>query len=368
MPRGHENVEHGHHVQHLGHLRQVERLGQCVRHAARGQRRGHLAQGDAAPREHHHFAGPEAPGAPRIDQRGHRAGRLRRLGRPRLLLGLAPRLGQRVPPALGDTATRPLRPRQPGQPPHGAARPDLGGVVPERPERERAVVRVGRRRQRPEHRVDRIDDLLRAAPGVVAGQREPVQRTHDEVPRRREHARLGAAEAVDALLRIADEEQRQRPLPAGTPSGARVGLQPASQHLPLRRAGVLEFVDQQVAQPQIEPLLQPRGVRAVAEQLLRDPLEVVHVDQPAFALERGVLVQQHPRQQDERAVIDVGPLLRAHLLHLLQPPDDLVAQHAVAQLLARHSFIGEQGRPRQPECRSGVAGRCAAGRLGGGPG
>jgi hypothetical protein len=65
-----------------------------------------------------------------------------------------------------------------------------------------------------EHAVDRLDHRRRVAARVVAGEDAAAEPFAHEPCRRLEHTRLGAAEAVDALLRVADDEDARRSLSA----------------------------------------------------------------------------------------------------------------------------------------------------------
>jgi len=87
--------------------------------------------------------------------------------------------------------------------------------------------------RRLEDPVDRLDDARRAAPRVVAGEAMAAERIDDEIGRRLEDARLGAAEAVEALLRVADDEEARRLLPARTAAGAGVRREPGMERMPL---------------------------------------------------------------------------------------------------------------------------------------
>src|SRR6185369_10389438 len=64
-----------------------------------------------------------------------------------------------------------------------------------------------------EHAVDRLDHRRRVAARVIAGQDAAAEALAHERRRRLEHARLGAAEAIDALLRVADDEDTRGVLP-----------------------------------------------------------------------------------------------------------------------------------------------------------
>ena len=201
----------------------------------------------------------------------------------RTLLGLEARRRQAVAPvgAVLASARCAARGRRGGRgkaPTACRRRRDLGRV---RDESRRTP--LGHRRA--EDRVDRAD----APPGALRrvwshASTLPPSPSTDEARRRGEHARLGAPESVDALLRIADDEDARRLLAARATAGAGVGRQPGVQRVPLQRAGVLELVDQQMADARVEPLLHPAGELAVAQQRQRAALEIGHVGVAACAL------------------------------------------------------------------------------------
>ena len=141
-----------------------------------------------------------------------------------------------------------------------------------------------------EHAVDRLDHRRRIAARVIAGEDAAVEPFAHEPRGRFEHARLGAAESVDALLRVADDEDARRPLPARAAARAGIAREPAVQRMPLQRARVLELVDQQMGDARVEPLLDPARQLAVAQQDQRDALEIGHVGEalrPLVVGERG---------------------------------------------------------------------------------
>ena len=88
-----------------------------------------------------------------------------------------------------------------------------------------------------EQRVDEMQDAGLAA--EVARQRQPAGFGH-LLAEAEELGRRGAAEAVDRLLEVADEEQ---------PAGVEAVAADRADELDLERIGVLEFVDQE--QPQV---------------------------------------------------------------------------------------------------------------------
>ena len=144
---------------------------------------------------------------------------------------------------------------------------------------------------------------------MIAGQQHAVQAFTHEIARRREDAGLGAPEAVDALLRVADDEHRRRPLTTGAAARADVPRQPGMQRVPLQRAGVLELVDQQVTDLAVQPFLHPARQVRVAEQGERTAFQVVHVDDAALALEPVERVEQRQRQRAHLLVPQARPVL-----------------------------------------------------------
>ena len=108
-----------------------------------------------------------------------------------------------------------------------------------------------------EHAVDRVDHRRRVAARVIARQDAAAEAVAHEPRGRLEHARLGAAKALDALLRITDDEDARGASPARAAARAGTAREPAVQRMPLQRARVLELVDQQVREARVEPLLDP---------------------------------------------------------------------------------------------------------------
>ena len=202
-----------------------------------------------------------------------------------------------------------------------------------------------------EHRVDRLEQLGRVAAGVVARQHGAAERVDDEALRSLEHARLGAAKTVDALFRIADDEQPRRPLPAGATTGTGIGREPGVQRMPLQRAGVLKFVDQHVADARIEPFLNPAGERRVAQQRQPAALQVGHVGQAARAFVVGEPGEQHAREANHAQVFGV----RVELAQLggdrVEFVLDAHQRVDLAELLARRVLLGEQRAPHALEAR-----------------
>ncbi len=97
-----------------------------------------------------------------------------------------------------------------------------------------------------------------------------------------ELGRVGALEAVDRLLLVADDEDGALDV-----AGAGAGEELVGQrldHPPLRGAGVLGFVDQDVVEAAIEPPEHPGGRAGMFEQRAGAVDQVVEVEQAAVAL------------------------------------------------------------------------------------
>ena len=138
---------------------------------------------------------------------------------------------------------------------------------------------------------------------------------------------VGPAEPVDALLRVADDEEAPR----------RRALREAQDHLELERVGVLELVDQEVPDPALEV---PPHVRPVTHEVSRPQEQVEEVEaarpllgevvgggearRPAGEAGDQVVAGDRPRGLDPLAQRDeTGPAL---LQRGLVPPLRLVAE------------------------------------------
>ncbi|OIQ81377.1 hypothetical protein GALL_368610 [mine drainage metagenome] len=98
---------------------------------------------------------------------------------------------------------------------------------------------------------------------VVAAQPQSAQADVVDAPLRhaQEQADLGLAEAVDGLHRVADAEQR-------APVARHPALGQAPQQIDLRRAGILEFIHQQMLNPVVQPERQLGGrARSIFQRL-----------------------------------------------------------------------------------------------------
>ena len=283
------------------------------------------------------------------EQRLHGSGHERGLAFAQHFFGFGARGGQRVAPHGRCIASQRLRwPQHAADAEHARAGrrsdlgADLGGVGAEAAE---LAGRAGLR----EHAVQRRDHFGCVAPRVVAFEQRATQRLHHELARGLEHAWFGAAKAVDALLRVTDDEHARRPLAAGAAARAGIGAQPRMQRVPLQRAGVLKLVDQHVADARIEPLLHPAGERGVAQQREAAAFQVGHVGQAAGAFVGIELGQQHARQPHHAQVLG----MRAELLDLRGDLRKRVLRGGqafdLAELLARRVGGGEQCPPGRIE-------------------
>ena len=163
---------------------------------------------------------------------------------------------------------------------------------------------VARTEQRREHRVDGGDDAGDGA--EVAGEAERLR--GDEAPHLQEQLDVGAAEAVDGLLRVADEEEAARvdhePGPVGRGATGRVGEDrvvgrdagDAHGELGLDGIGVLELVEEQV-RPATPQLGDDHRVRA--EQVAGEHEQVVEVERARRPPGRGRLEGEVAQLDDQ---------------------------------------------------------------------
>ena len=160
-----------------------------------------------------------------------------------------------------------------------------------------------------EDSIDRADDAGRVPTRVIAGEDAALEAVADEARRGFEDARLGAAEAVDALLRIADDEDAGRRPAARAAARAGVAREPGVQGVPLQRARVLELVDEEMADARVEPLLNPARELVVAQDRQRAALEVGHVGIAARTLVVGEGDEQRADEPHHALVLEARILL-----------------------------------------------------------
>ena len=156
--------------------------------------------------------------------------------------------------------------------------------------------------------------------------------------------RLGAAEAVNALLGVAYQEH------AGRFARAGVARQPCVQCLPLQRVGVLKFVNQQMAHPCIQALLHPTAEHVVGQQGERGTLQIAHIQPAAIALELCVSSYQKASKARHALVVLVGFVLGlcGQILQcaVLRGTHGVYATELVAELARCAGFGQQSGRYR----------------------
>ncbi len=141
---------------------------------------------------------------------------------------------------------------------------------------------------------------------------------------------VGAAEPVDRLLGIADDEeaagQRLRLAPVGL---ARIVGGEEQEDLGLQRIGVLELVDEDALEAALEALAHPP---VVAHQVARDEQQIEKVERAVLRLHLAIALQRaRELLLQERREVGVG----GHA-ELVEPPAQVGdrAQH----LVARHAL------------------------------
>ena len=327
-------VEQGHHVLHLGRFAEVGLFRLHAGNVQRAQRLLHAGQAVALARQHHDFVRRHAHG----DARGHPLRGLGALAHAQGFFGLVARGGEAVAPGwrggvgvvagvigLGDG-------RQAQQ---LACMARFRGVVA-----KAAVLLQALRRLH--GGVHGGDDAARVAPRVVAGQQVATQAVAHKGLGGLEHLRLGAAEAVDALLGVAHDEHAGWALAAGAAAGAHVGGQPGVQRLPLQRVGVLELIDQQVAHTRVQALLHPAAQGGVRQHDQRRALDVVHVHPATCALELGKRGDQAARQARQALLVLPGFMLGACRTQWQQLGLGLLRGGELLQVLRQPVFLGNE--------------------------
>ena len=154
------------------------------------------------------------------------------------------------------------------------------------------------------HSVDSANHGLAAAPGMVTGQQLTFERVTHKSLRRDKHLRLGPAKAINALLGVPHDENTG----CGAPR-AGITTEPARQRLPLQRVGVLKFVNHQMPDARVQPLLHPARQHRVTQHHLCGAFHIVHVDPAALTLERSKLGQQQARQARHAPLVVPGFML-----------------------------------------------------------
>ena len=292
-------------VLHLGHLGELTLLDLLGGHTQSRQRLLHGAQQRALARQHHHVLRLDAPR--RVLQRcGDPTRRLRAFQHLAVFFGLVAWALQRVAPqgrCLRTCSTRVARVSDDGrQGQHLSRSLGFGGMRPKALE----LARILRRNKGAVHAVQHRRGV---APGVVAAQQRAAQFIVHKCDGGLEHLRLCAAEAVNALLGVAHDEDARR-IP-----GAAVGRQPTLERLPLQRTGVLEFIDQHMRHARVQLFLHPTAEHRIRHEMQRQLLQIVHVHPAALALERRIVLQQAPAQAGQALLVFPGVLLALRHAH-----------------------------------------------------
>jgi hypothetical protein len=197
--------------------------------------------------------------------------------------------------------------------------------------RERHVPRLARRRAlhaRREGRVHRLLDLRHGAEADAqvdqGGARRDELALHALVERH-----VGAAEAIDRLLRVADQEELPGDGPHPPPVGlARVVGGEQQQDLRLERVRVLELVDEDV---RVAPLQVLAHRRVVAHQVAGAEQQIEEVEAAGAALQRLVALDHRPELVAEaRREVGAGAVEEVveGLAQPLAPCEQLVLREA----------------------------------------
>ena len=274
---------------------------------------------------------------------GHclRQQRLRR-AQPALLQRQLPGLGRR---RLGGLDRRPQL-DQPGM--AGAERQVLDRRAVER----HAVLRLGAGEDgidRGQHRVGRAEgDVERdVAPALAQG----LDARGEMLAQAQEGLGIGALEAVDRLLGIADGEDG-----AALGAGALAGEELVGQrlhHLPLLGVGVLRLVDQDVVEPAIELEQHPGRHPRTLQQVAGAEHEIVVIEQRARRLVPLIGGEQRaaePHQRDRGGMERGGAPRRDHrheAIGLLRQRRSglglALSELPCHQMGAAGAFLGEEG-------------------------
>ena len=168
-------------------------------------------------------------------------------------------------------------------------------------------------------------------------------------PRRLVHHRdVGVAEPVDRLLAVADDEDRRRDRIGGRAEAFAPALHELAHQLPLRAAGVLEFVDEDVAMARFEAEAALGELVHVLEQLDRALEHAGEVEQ-RVRLQR-VLVLPHRDREDppDPARHDGVEIAAERADRLVHRRRDLRRRRAVAlPRVGRIAVVGVEAGPRE---------------------
>ena len=113
-----------------------------------------------------------------------------------------------------------------------------------------------------------------------------------------ERAQVGALEGIDRLFLVTDDEDRPVDRPRALPRGE--FLRQPLDHRPLRRAGVLRLVHQDMVDPAIQPEQHPLRHRGIGQQPPRAQDQVVEIQPSQRRLARFVFRQERAREPVQR--------------------------------------------------------------------
>jgi len=204
-----------------------------------------------------------------------------------------------------------------------------------------------------EHGVHSIHHRLRIAPREAVAQRCSREMFVQVFARHAEQARIGAAEAVDGLLGIADDEH------GGLRFHRNRRIEPCAQYLPLQRIGVLELVQQHMAVAAVELVLHGLGVLALLQQAAQLPFQIGEIHLLLLGFERLITLKEGDAAMQHRLVEAIGLLLGLRVAHVLQTGLQIIQgdRKDVRVLvlgglhLARLAGLREQQRPHLVEAR-----------------
>ena len=139
---------------------------------------------------------------------------------------------------------------------------------------------------------------------------------------------------------------RRRTLPAGAAAGAGIGRQPGVQRVPLQRAGVLELVDQHVADARVQPLLHParRAWRRAAAPARRARGRSCRPGR-ARACRRRTRPAARATAAPCAQVLEVRVVLVRHARRCASSARCVAARPSTSPSLRGASVLGEQRRP-----------------------
>ena len=152
--------------------------------------------------------------------------------------------------------------------------------------RDHRIDDIEHRRRRPEARLDRqIAEFERGArPCIFARFEQRGRLLANPVPRALEFMRVGALEAEDRLLEVADHEERAASAPRARPAPAKNSAASAWTISHCCAVGVLAFVDEDVIGPPVELVADPVPHARGCEQLPGPGDQVVEVGDAGAAL------------------------------------------------------------------------------------